>query len=137
MKSASFDQGKEGPAEVGFGTSGEDEGDDQTLGRGPNFGKEAGEAGSESSGIDDEVTSFPLVAQGSENRIEIGMGNALPAEASDDAVEGKRWRCGRGGDNIDDGESGEIVGDLRLALTPATAGCLPLSRKCGRGAALH
>ena len=112
LKAAGFDEGKEGPAEIGFGASGEGEGDDETFGRGPDLGEEAGETGAEPGGIDDEVAGMPLVAQAAEEGVEIGVGDALPAEAGDDAVEGERRGRGGGGEDLDDGEGGEVVGDL-------------------------
>ncbi len=122
LKAAGFDEGKEGPAEVGFGASGEGEGDDETFGRGPDFGEEAGEAGAEAGGIDDEVAGVPLVAQGAEEGIEVGVGDALPAEAGDDAVERERRGGGGGRDDIHDGEGGEVVSDLGILLGTGEGG---------------
>lgn len=116
LKAVGFNEGKEGPADVGFGARGEGEGDDETIGRGPDFGEEAGEACAEASGIYDEVTGIPLFPQAAEDGIEIGVGGALPAKAGNDAVDGERWGCGRSGDDIDDGEGGEVVGDRRVFL---------------------
>ncbi len=112
LKAVGFNDGEEGPAKVGFGASGEDEGNDKTIGREPKFGKEAGEAGAEAGGIGDKVAGVPFVTQIAEDGIERGVGDALPAQAGNDAVEGKRGVGGGGGDDFDDGEGGEVVGDL-------------------------
>ena len=90
LKAMGFDEGEEGPAEVGFGAGGESEGDDEAFGRGPGFGEKAGEAGAEAGGIDDEVAGLPVIAKLAEGLIEIGVGDTLPAEAGHDAVEGER-----------------------------------------------
>lgn len=111
LKAMGFNDGQEGPAEVGFGASCEGEGDDETFRREPDFGEEAGEAGAEAGGVDDEVAGVPFVTQVAEDGIQRGVGDALPAEAGDDAVEGERWGGGGDGDDFDDGEGGEVVGD--------------------------
>jgi hypothetical protein len=127
LKAAGFDEGKEGPAEVGFGASGEDEGDDETFGRGPDLGEEAGETGAEAGGIDDEVAGIPLVAQAAEEGVEIGVGDALPADAGDDAVEGEQRGRGGGGDDVDEGEGSEVVGELGVLLGSEEGGGQDLS----------
>jgi hypothetical protein len=93
LEAMGFDEGEEGPAEVGFRAGGENVGDDEAYGWGPGFGEEAGETGAETGGIDDEVAGLPVVAKTAEGLIKIGVGDILPAEAGYDAVEGKRWGC--------------------------------------------
>jgi hypothetical protein len=91
LKAVRFNEGKEGPAEIGFGAGGKDEGDDETFGRGPDFREEAGEASAKAGGIYDEIAGPPLIPQAAENGVEISVGGALPAEAGNDIVPGE-WR---------------------------------------------
>lgn len=110
LKAVGFHDGEEGPAEVGFGASGESEGDDEAIGGEPEFGEKAGKAGAETGGVDDEVAGVPFGTQVAEDGVERGVGYTLPAKAGDDAIEGERRGGGVVGGNFDDGEGSEVVG---------------------------
>ena len=125
LKAAGFDDGKEGPAEVGFGASGEGEGDDEAFGRGPNLGEEAGETGAESGGIDDEVVGMPSVAQAGPSARGEGLGDKGEGEgrcwrgfAEGGAVGEKMWVKGRPA----------LAGAKRAAMMPAGS-AVPRARR--------
>ena len=124
LEAMGFDEGEEGPAEVGLGAGGENERDDEAFGGDPGFGEKAGEAGAEAGGIEDKVAGLPVIAKLAEGLIEIGVGDTLPAEAGYDAVERERRggglgrAQGGGGSDFDDSEGGEVVGEGRFSLTP-------------------
>ena len=134
LEAMGFDEGEEGPAEVGFGARGKDEGDDQAVGGGPGLGEEAGEAGAKAGGIYDEVAGLPVVTKTAEDLIEIGVGNALPAIAGDDAVEGERRGGGGGGVDFNEGQGGEVVLNLRFLFNGGQGGevAADLRRQRGR-----
>lgn len=122
LKAVGFNDGEEGPAEVGFRASGEGEGDDEAIGGEPEFGEEAGEAGAETGGINDEVAGVPFGTQVAEDGVERGVGGPLPAKAGDDAIERERWGGGMVGGNFDDGEGSEVVGGRGTGISSGDGG---------------